>query len=159
MRGSICVAFVGLIACGGDEETVMLPLDAEERATVCGDYCAHAASCGVDEATCTSWCDGLASLIRADAARALLACWSDVACAEPSESGCLGDVIDATDPTAAYDAANAACRDAAARCGASYACDATYFVILSDPTLDAVRVCFDAECGAIAGCVVEAFGG
>jgi hypothetical protein len=159
MRASIGVVLFGLIACGDEEAAVTLPLDAQERAEVCGDYCVHEASCGVDETTCTSWCDGLASLIRADAARALLACWADAACTEPSEGGCLGDVIDATAPSGAYVAANAACHDAQTRCSRSYACDATYFVILADPTLDDLGACFDAECGAIAGCVVEAFGG
>jgi len=160
MRGSIWILGIAMAAaCGGGDDGVSpaAPLDEQQRADACGEYCDQEVACGdADGTECLAWCESLAGVIRGDAAQALLDCYREIPCGEASEQGCLGDVIDATTPSDAYHTANQACHDVESRCGTYYACDITFFVILSDPTLDALTDCFALECDAVDACLADA---
>jgi len=157
MRAAILVVAVGVAGCGGDDDSLgasaTSPLSEAERAEACGTVCAHEVSCGVDQGECLDWCDAMVRVMRADAARSLLACYAEIACDEPSEGGCLGDVIDATTPSEAFGVANGACHAAQTRCQDWYGCDVTFFRVLSDQTLYELSECFDRACDEVSDCL------
>jgi hypothetical protein len=157
MRAAILVVAVGLAGCGEDDGSLgasaTSPLSEAERTEACGALCEHEATCGVDQGECLEWCDGMVRVMRADAARSLLACYSAIECDESSEGGCLGDVIDETTPSEAFGVANGACHAAQTRCQDWYGCDVTFFRLLSDQTLYEVTACFDLPCDQVSDCL------
>ena len=158
MRGRF--AFVSLcfvMACGGGSQ----PGDAlttQEQMTACQQYCDYRVGCGDDAAACASWCDGVVSLIRADAATNLLDCYTQQACSVSGENPCLATTIDTTDPTQAYKDTLAACVATQSRCSAAYGCDETYYVLLSDDTLGQLSACFAMGCGQVNACAAGVLG-
>lgn len=129
-------------------------LGAADRDEACAELCDYLVGCGLpDEQPCLEWCGAVAGLIRADAARALVDCYVGAGCDAEVERACLGEVIDATEPTATYREAVAACHDTESRCGARFACDAGYFVVLADPTLEELIGCFGLDCGGVEACL------
>lgn len=151
----LLLACAGITACGGGESSsASSPLTEAERDDVCGEYCDHQVSCGLPfEEICLNWCGELASVLRADAARALVACSVAIECGDAGQGRCLAEVTNATEASAAYQQARDECTKGAVRCGVWYGCDLTYFVLLSDPTLGELGSCFALECGGVDGCL------
>jgi hypothetical protein len=145
-----------VVACGDAGSSTTSALGAADRDEACAEFCDHQAECGAtDGGACLAWCGELAMLLRADAARALLGCYLDAACLADDERVCLAEVIEATEPTAAYDDAARRCNDAEARCAVWYGCDVTYYVLLADETLGALGDCFAMSCGEVDPCLLD----
>lgn len=147
-----------VMACGDAGSSMTMALGAAERAEACGQFCGYLVECGLpDERLCLPWCEVVAGLIRGDAARALVDCYVGAGCEPAVERVCLADVINTTDPSATYDEAVAICHDTEGRCGVRFACDASYFVVLADPTLEELIGCFGLGCSDVEPCLIGVF--
>jgi hypothetical protein len=160
MRRAILIGACLLGACTEDEAQMYPPLDDAELDAECDDLCSYEVGCGaIEELACQDDCHATGGVLRADAARMLVACYVEQACDPAAEALCLADTIDAIDPSREYDIARDACFAGESRCGISYACDASYFVLLADPVLQDLSACFDLGCDAIETCVWDVFNG
>ncbi len=159
MRAGWMIAIGALIVgCGGDDGPSGAPLTPSEAETGCAEYCDYRVECGEDEVECLTWCGGVTDVIRGDAARVLLDCYLEQACDATGEQLCIADTIESLEGTAAYDDAHSACYALESRCDVSYGCGVTYYVLLSDPTLDALAACFELPCDEVDACVNEVIG-
>jgi hypothetical protein len=155
MRVVTAFVLLSIMACGDEGPPPTEPLSAAEADDACGEYCTYRVGCGGDLAACRDWCDPVVDLIRADAARALLACYLAQSCDAPGEQGCLAETIDGLEPTATYHETRRACEAMEGRCGVYYGCGTSYYVLLADGVLATLTDCFALECGAVESCVVE----
>jgi hypothetical protein len=157
MRGRFAFVFVGVVACGGGASPGD-PLSSVEQTTACQQYCTYRVGCGDDMTACHDWCTGVVGLIRGDAATSLLDCYTQQSCNVSGENACLADTINGTDPTQAYKDTLADCVATQSRCGASYGCDETYYVLLNDGTLAKLSACFAMDCGQVNSCAAGVLG-
>lgn len=157
MKNVALVTVLWTAACG-DEAAAVLPLGAAEADEACGVFCDYAVGCGwADPGSCRAWCGDVVAVIRADAAEELLACYTEADCVDAAEDRCIATAIDAIEPTAIVEDMRAACNDAEVRCTANLACEQTYYLLFSDPTLDAMTACFAEACGDIEPCLGDVF--
>jgi hypothetical protein len=152
-----CALVIVFAACGGGSSPGE-PLSPDEQTSACSRYCDYRVGCGDDGAACQNWCSGLVGLIRGDAATSLLDCYTAQACDTSGENACLASTIDATAPTDAYRTALDDCTATEQRCVTSYACSETYYVLLSDDTLDQLAACFAMACSDVEPCAAAVLG-
>ncbi len=154
------VVIVLLMGCGGDDggsgDPSGEPIPADEGASLCGAFAAHADECGWGgNVNGFDWNCGDATIVwRGDAFRSFVDCASGLAC-DGAGASCYTAAVDAVDPLDVHAAYSSRCNSRLDECPelATIDCRSSAFELYTNAIVEELTACFDEECTAIEDCL------